>query len=98
MKRVLIAAAAVFMALPAFGQQSNCGPREAVLQVLARYGETRQSIGLAGSGSVVEMWANLETGTWTAVVTGTDGTSCIAVDGQGFELLSEELEPQGTKL
>ena len=59
----------------AFGQSAeqgarNCGQREMVLQRLAsRYGESRQSIGLGSNNQVVEVFASLETGTWTITVT-----------------------------
>jgi hypothetical protein len=39
----------------------------------ARYGETVRSIGLAGRDRIVEVFASEETGSWTILVTNTDG-------------------------
>lgn len=79
----------------AFGQSAeqgarNCGQREMVLQRLAsRYGESRQSIGLGSNNQVVEVFASLETGTWTITVTTPAGQTCLVASGQSFETLSE---------
>ncbi len=75
----------------AFGQGARqCGPREDVVSVLGdRYGESRQSIGLGTSGQVMEVFASLETGTWTITVTLPTGLTCLMASGQSFETLSE---------
>ena len=77
----------------AFGQSArNCGPRDNVLSTLGdRYGETRQSIGLGASGQVMEVFASLETGTWTITLTLPNGVTCLMASGQSFEALGEEL-------
>lgn len=75
----------------------NCAPRALVLERLQEgYGETRQSIGLAGQGAVVEVFAALETGTWTIIVTGPGGLTCLVASGQAFETLAEALPPSGS--
>ena len=75
----------------AFGQSNrNCGERDFVLERLAsRYGESRQSIGLGANNQVVEVFASLETGTWTITVTNPAGMTCLVASGQSFETLSE---------
>jgi hypothetical protein len=79
-------------------QGQNCGARTAVIERLAeRYGESRQSIGMAPQGRVVEVFASLETGTWTITVTMPDGMTCLVASGQSFENLGEPLEPAGIK-
>jgi hypothetical protein len=89
----------------AFGQTSgpsgrNCGERDFVLERLAdRYGESRQSIGLGADNQVVEVFASLETGTWTITVTSPAGTTCLVASGQSFETLSEAVAmPNGQAL
>ncbi|MFN3606783.1 MAG: hypothetical protein ACK4SS_06245, partial [Cypionkella sp.] len=43
---------------------SQCGPRETVLGALQNsYGEGRRGIGIAGTQMVMEIFANLDTGT-----------------------------------
>lgn len=89
----------------AFGQASgqggrNCGKRDFVVERLAdRYGESRQAIGLGANNQVVEVFASLETGTWTITVTSPAGTTCLVASGQSFETLSEAaLMPGGQAL
>ena len=59
MKTKLLKTAALTAAVlagPAVAQQ-NCGPRDMVVERLAdRYGETRQSMGLGGNNSVIEVF------------------------------------------
>jgi hypothetical protein len=76
--------------------QSNCAPREVVVERLASgYGETRQSIGLAANNAVLEVFASLETGTWTIVVTTPGGPTCLVASGAAFENLAEDLPKPG---
>lgn len=77
-------------------QAGNCAPREVVVDRLGTgYGETRQSIGLAARGAVVEVFASADTGTWTITVTMPGGTTCLVASGQSFETLAEVLPPEG---
>ncbi len=72
----------------------NCAAYEIVIAQLAdKYGERRQSIGLSGSGQVVEMFASPETGSWTIIVTRPSGISCLIAAGQNFERVDEALAP-----
>ena len=71
----------------AFAQSGpNCADRETVVERLnSGYGETRQSIGLAPNNSVVEVFASLETGTWTITVTNPTGLTCLVASGNSWE-------------
>ena len=72
--------------------QANCHPRDLVVTRLAeRYGESRQSIGLAANNTVVEVFASLDTGTWTITVTRPGGPACLVASGEGFQVLAEVL-------
>ena len=86
----------------AFAQQQNrnCAERERVVERLSStYGESRQTIGLAPNNSVVEMFASLETGTWTITVTNPAGVTCLVASGQAFEATHGDLTPaKGTAL
>ena len=75
----------------AFAQSNrSCADRAIVIERLAdRYGESRQSIGLGENNAVVEVFASLETGTWTITVTVATGMMCIVAAGQSFETLAE---------
>ncbi len=86
------------LATPA-SAQLVCADRGTVIARLAeKFGETRQSIGLANSGLIVEMWASAETGTWTFIATRPDGIACRIGSGTGFETISEATAPAGDAL
>lgn len=78
----------------AFSQSANCAERDAIVSRLAqKYGEVRQSMGLAANNAVLEVFASDETGTWTITVTTSDGLTCLVASGQAFEELAESLIP-----
>ncbi|MEM7318502.1 MAG: hypothetical protein AAF408_05705 [Pseudomonadota bacterium] len=77
-------------------QHRNCAPRDVVLKKLTEnYGETRHGIGLVPQGSVMEVFASTETGSWTITVTMPDGTTCLVASGQSYETLAEALPAAG---
>jgi len=87
--------AAVVLALHAANAQSttaSCAEHKQVVERLAnKYGETRQSYGLARNNSVLEVFASQESGTWTIILTLPDGTSCLVAAGEAFEAVNEEI-------
>jgi hypothetical protein len=86
--RYLLAAVLSIAAMPALSAP-QCGERLNILAQLAgKYGETRRMMGLAANGAVIEMFANDETGTWTATVTGPDGNTCLVASGRAFEAIT----------
>lgn len=96
MTRDLIAASLGLGALlasagPAAPQSTGaCAMRQHVIARLATaYGETRQSIGLGANNQVVEVFASLETGTWTITVTTPSGLTCLVASGRAYEPLAE---------
>lgn len=74
---------------PMFGQSQpsqNCAPHASmVAQLVEKYGETRQSIGLTSGNQLVELFASSETGSWSIIVTRPTGMTCILAAGQAFE-------------
>ncbi|QQA45035.1 hypothetical protein FHY64_16090 [Pelagovum pacificum] len=72
--------------------QSRCASRDAVVTGLAeRYGESRQSMGLAANNTVVEIFASEETGTWTITMTRPGGPTCLVASGEAFQAMLEGL-------
>jgi hypothetical protein len=68
------------------GEGSACASRALVVKKLAeRFGETLRSIGLHADDAVVEIYSSAATGTWTILVTHTDGISCLLAAGQRWE-------------
>ena len=94
-----LAASLAVAVLPAAAQTRNCAEREHVVERLAgTYGESRQSIGLAANNQVMEVFANLESGSWTVTVTLPSGLTCLIASGMAFEELEEPLTPTGSRL
>lgn len=90
MKLFASVALAALLACPAWAQRQNCGPRPDVVQMLEnKYGESRQGIGFSRQGGVIEIYANIETGSWTILISLATGLSCISHVGQGYENLTE---------
>ncbi len=85
------------MTFPMMGlAQPKCGPREPAVEHLNNnYGESLQIQALMANGEVLEIFANIETGSWTAIGSNPNGTSCLLADGQNFTRLDLEPAPQG---
>ncbi len=98
LKSSLFLAIAAVAPTGAFAQGQHCGNRDLVVESLTtKYGESRQSIGMAPEGRVVEVFASIETGTWTIMITMPNGITCLMASGQSFESLDEPVEPAGIR-
>jgi len=99
MKPLLITSLlAIFAVLPAAQAQSKCLPHEkAVGNLMRHYGEQAVGVGLGSQGqSVFELYV-AESGTWTILVTRTNGMSCVAASGNDWSKLSPiDLAEEGT--
>jgi hypothetical protein len=82
---------AALLPLPAIAQQ--CADRATVESLLRdRYGETVQSQGLDVNGTMMHVWANLQTGSWSVTATNAGGLTCLVGAGNYYENVNE---PQG---
>jgi hypothetical protein len=73
-------------------QTSNCADHAVIVERLAQsYGESRQSIGLGSDNSVIEVFASMDTGSWTITTTTPGGPTCLVAAGQAFQQISETL-------
>lgn len=80
----------------AMAQAPKCGPREAAVSHLqGRYGESLQMQAIMANGEVLEIFANTDNGSWTAIGSNPNGISCLLADGQNFTRLDLEPAPQG---
>ena len=80
-------AASLIWASEAAQAQMVCGKRADMVRHLSeKYGETRRSMGLAEGRGVVELYASEETGSWTILITSPQGTTCMMVAGQAFQV------------
>lgn len=74
--------------------QARCQPRPALLALLAeRYGEAPIAGGIARNGALVEVLATPDGRTWSVMVTGPRGRSCLVVAGDDWR--RRALAPQG---
>lgn len=62
-----------------------CGERQAFTEALkGKFKEERQALGLVATSSVVELYVS-PGGSWTVLMTGTDGKSCVLATGHSWE-------------
>jgi hypothetical protein len=79
--------ALLLIGFPAAAQAPNCAPTTLLyVDLLYGFGESRQTLGAAADGYVVETWANLASGTWTIIATSPDGVSCMVASGEAFTI------------
>ena len=91
---------AALVATSATAQNTRpCFQREALIETLAaKYGEARQVVALDGQGRLIEIFANVKTGSWTLTVSLPSGLTCMMRSGLSFERVSEALPPEGSRL
>ena len=78
--------ASLLLSAPAAAQQGNCAThQEIVVRLAESYGETMQGIGLAQNGAMLELYASIETGTWTITVTLPSGPTCMVASGESWQ-------------
>ena len=89
-----LAAFLLFGCMIAFGNSSAqaqmaCGPREDLVKLLAdQYKESPVGIGLAQTGQLLEVFAS-PVGSWSMVMTSTDGQTCIVAAGDNWEMITK---------
>ena len=85
----LIAVAAMFAVVgvsSASAAQRVCGERDKLNKFLAtKYQELPRALGVGGSGKQVFEVYTSEKGTWTVLMTMTNGTSCIMAAGHSWK-------------
>ena len=72
---------------PVHAQGRVCAKRDKIVAELNKsHGETQQSMGLQQNNGVIETFANLETGSWTILVSLPTGVSCLVAAGEAFSI------------
>ncbi|SDY55084.1 hypothetical protein [Citreimonas salinaria] len=90
----LIAAFVVTLFATSAIAQSGCVPHADAMEVRAgTHSEERIGMGLSANGTLMEIWANHDTGTWTILRVLPSGIACIAELGSHFMLY--EVTPGG---
>ena len=76
---------------------SHCLPHADMLRVLeAQYKEQPVALGTTNSGGLVEVLSSGDGATWSIIVTGANGLSCLASSGQGWHRVAPKNVEQGT--
>ncbi len=85
--RAALLAAAVLTCVPASAQMpALCGnPVDIAQRLASEYGETVTARGIAASGSLVTVYSNAATQTWTVLVARPGGPACVVATGEGWE-------------
>lgn len=93
--RLLVAIMALSMAtLPAQAQRVACGPGPGLVAHLEKeWGEEPAVVALDAAGRMVRILANPETGTWSILITGPDGPTCLIQHGSAWEQIVRLVEP-----
>lgn len=81
-------AALASCATPAGPPDRPCGDSAAIYGRLAeRYGEQRRIFGRTATGQALEIWSSAGGATWTVLLTGRDGRSCVLEAGESLILI-----------
>ena len=85
---VLSVVASSGTAVAAQHNQTNCTDRSSALSHLSKtYQAQPVAMGLASSGSVVEVLTNEKGASWSIIVTMPTGVTCLVASGEGWEAL-----------
>lgn len=76
--------------------RSICGPRTTLVRKLIdRFGETRRGAGLVDARRALEIWASDRTGSWTVIMTRSDGIACVVASGKHWHSTRPALAGDG---
>lgn len=75
---------------------NNCGDRNRMAEILLeKYQEQVVFRGLQSPTQLLEVFANLETGTYTVFISSVEGTACAVASGNNFVMV--EKKPLGER-
>lgn len=83
----LLAALSCVLSTTAFAVQVQCAKQELMLQLLTkRFSERPVAMGTVNQDRFMQLFVSSD-GTWTVLITETDGKSCILAAGENWESL-----------
>lgn len=95
--RAITLAVALLVASPAAMAQSVCSKHADFKKFLGeQHQEVVRAIGLAGTGTMVEIYVSKE-GSWTLAATNTEGVTCMVMAGENFEMIPLPLPAKPNK-
>ena len=87
MIRILLLAAMISTAGASATAASQCGPRKAMIDTLAKnFEEHRVAIGLSRNGRLLEVLARKDGRTWTVIATSPQGMTCVLDTGEEWHV------------
>lgn len=97
MRHLTAASVAAFSCLliagPALAQRTPCGDGAALIAHLEKeWGERPSIIALDAAGRMVRILVNPETGTWSMLITGPGGPTCMISHGSDWESVDAPVE------
>ncbi|NOX40763.1 MAG: hypothetical protein GXP05_09675 [Alphaproteobacteria bacterium] len=76
----------MILGAPVWAAQVRCGNHTKIVENLrAVFGEQLFAQGLSGPTAAVEFYANPKSGTWTVLIIGANGTTCIPATGESWQ-------------
>lgn len=95
-----VSAALVFgaaaIAPPAVSAQTNCAPRDTIVERLqGKYSERLTGGGLQNDQQLLEIWSSEQTGSFTVLMSRANGISCIVASGQNWNSVVSAAMPDG---
>lgn len=95
---LVLCVCAFFLTFVAEAWSAECGKHDKVVAFLSsKYKEQRTSMGIVSNRGVMEFFVSDSTGTWTILLTNTQGISCIVASGENYEL-AKNLVIEGSRL
>ena len=86
-----LAGAAIFPNAGSATAASRCAPHDDIVKVLnKKYQETRHALAIVSETAVMEIFLSPE-GTWTMLVTNTQGVACITASGDAWQDVKVEV-------
>jgi len=95
-RAVTVAFALSLSIAPASGAnaQQACGKRTDVVHSLGdKYKETTTAVGLVNNGMLIEILTS-KTGSWTLLMTRTNGVACVMAAGEAWEAVKQGLNKE----
>ncbi len=90
-----LTAAVAATTIPAHSQ-TFCAPRDVIVERLTgNFGEGLAGGGLRSESQLLEVWAAPETGTWTVLITGADGKTCVLASGTDWHQRNPAMKLMG---
>ncbi len=93
---MLAIATLIFSVSSVTAASKMCGKRTSMIKVLIeKYKETPRALGLSSAKIAMEIYAS-DSGSWTVMMTMTNGTACIMAAGKSWQELPKALKGSKT--